>query len=341
MVNLAVVGCGRWGVNYVRVFEELAGSRVEWAFDRDEPSLKKVVQRFPTVKAARALAEITRCSTIDAVVVATPASEHYAIVRQCLAAGKHVLVEKPLALTAEESEEMIGLAEREGKILMVGHTFLFNPGVRRLREYITDTSFGRMYYLHATRTNMGPIRQDVNALWDLAPHDVSIFNYVLGGLPLWVSATGARLFDNSREDVGFMTLGYPDNVIANIHVSWADPYKVREIVAVGSRRRVTFNDLESLERIKIFEKGVVMDSAESYGEFRLLMRDGDILSPRVETREPLKEQCAHFLECLAGEGRPVSDGRTGLEVVRVMLAADESMRMQGAPVGLGGLATSV
>lgn len=336
MVNVAVVGCGRWGMNYVRVFEELSGTRVDWAFDKDELCLKRLVHRFPTVKAARTLKEITRCSDLDAVIVAAPAADHYEIVKQCLKAGKHVLVEKPIALTVEDATEMISLAAEMGKVLMVGHTFIFNSGIRKLKEYIKDESFGKMYYLHATRTNMGPIRQDVNAVWDLAPHDVSIFNYLLDKKPQWVSATGVRLFDTSREDVGFLTIGYPDNVIGNIHVSWADPYKVREVVAVGSRRRITFNDLESLERVKVFEKGVVRETgAESYGEFRLLMRDGDILSPRVENTEPLKEQCLHFLECLHEGTKPESDGNMGLEIIKVMAAADESLKMQGAPVEIG------
>ncbi len=333
MVNIAVVGCGRWGVNYVRILEEIANARVDWVYDRDELSLKKVVHRFPTVKAARTLGEVINSPDVDAVVVATPASEHHDAVKKALLAGKHVLVEKPIALTIDESLEMIELAASQKKVLMVGHTFIFNSGVKALKGYIREDAFGKMYYLHATRTNMGPIRNDVNAIWDLAPHDVSIFNYLLESAPRWVSATGVRLFDNEREDVGFLTLGYPENVLANIHVSWADPYKVREVVAVGSKRRIVFDDLESLERVKVYEKGVTKDKeAESYGEFRLLMRDGDIISPKVENTEPLKEQCIHFLECINENKKPLSDGATGLDVIRVMLAADESLKSNGAPV---------
>lgn len=333
MVNIAVVGCGRWGVNYVRILEEIANARVDWVYDRDELSLKRVVHRFPTVKAARTLGEVINSPDVDAVVVATPASEHHDAVKKALLAGKHVLVEKPIALAIDESLEMIELAASQKKVLMVGHTFIFNSGVKALKDYIREDAFGKMYYLHATRTNMGPIRNDVNAIWDLAPHDVSIFNYLLESAPRWVSATGVRLFDNEREDVGFLTLGYPENVLANIHVSWADPYKVREVVAVGSKRRIVFDDLESLERVKVYEKGVTKDKeAESYGEFRLLMRDGGIISPKVENTEPLKEQCVHFLECLNENKKPLSDGAMGLDVIRVMLAADESLKSNGAPV---------
>lgn len=342
MLNIAVVGCGRWGGNYVRVFEELPQTRVDWAYDLDELSLKRLVHRFQTVKAAKTLGEITNSREVDAVAVSTPASSHYEVVKKCLEAGKHVLVEKPVTLMPEETEELIALAETKKKVLMVGHTFIFNPGIRILRDYINDSSFGKVYYLHATRTNMGPIRQDVNALWDLAPHDISIFNYLLDRRPKWVSATGSKLFGNGREDVGFITLGYGDNVIGNIHVSWADPFKVREVVVVGSRRRITFNDLEAVERVKVFEKGVLKDeAADNFGEFRLLMRDGDIHSPRVENSEPLKEQCLHFIECVSDGKRPVSDGMMGLEVVRAMRAAEESLRQQGAPVEVGGAGAAV
>lgn len=334
--NIAVIGCGRWGVNYVRIFEEMRSARVDWVFDKDEFSTKRLAQRFPTVKAAKTINEILSAD-VEAVVVATPAAEHYETVKKCLNAGKHVLVEKPIALKVDQTEELIALAESNSRALMVGHTFLFNSGVKKLKECMTAESFGKVYYLHSTRTNMGPIRHDVNALWDLAPHDVSIFNYLMEKTPLWVSATGVSLFDNGREDVGFITLGYPDNVIGNIHVSWADPYKVREVVAVGSRKRVVFNDLESVERVKVFDKGVLREeAANSYGEFRLLMREGDIVSPRVENTEPLREQCLHFLECVAENKKPASDGQTGLDVIKVMLAAEESLKKQGSPVEVAG-----
>ena len=191
--------------------------------------------------------------------------------------------------------------------------------------------------MHSTRTNLGPIRNDVNAIWDLAPHDVSIFDYLLEAQPLWVSAVGSRLLGNSKEDVGFITLAYPGDVIGNIHVSWADPNKVREVVAVGSRRRIVFDDLNNLERVRIFEKGVSpsMVEADSFGEFRFLVRDGDIISPKIEPSEPLKNQCSHFLDCIEKGMRPLTDGQNGLEVVRVMEAVQESLRQRGAPVEIG------
>jgi predicted dehydrogenase len=254
----------------------------------------------------------------------------------CLRAGKHVLVEKPITTKGDEAIELIDFAQSRGLTLMVGHTFLYNPGIRKLKDYIQQGDLGRVYYLYARRTNLGPIRRDVNALWDLAPHDISIFNYLLHSTPKWVSAVGSRVLRNHREDVGFISLSYPNDIVGNIHVSWADPNKVREVVVVGSNRRITFNDVNILEQVRVFEKGVEPVATQSeisnYGEYQLQIRDGDIISPRIEASEPLKNQCNHFLECVTQGSRPLTDGWGGYAVVRVMEAIDRSLALNGAPV---------
>jgi predicted dehydrogenase len=238
-----------------------------------------------------------------------------------------------MALEVEQCESLTDLAEREKKVLMIGHTFLYNSSIRKMKEVVRCSEFGRVYYMHATRTNLGPIRQDVNALWDLAPHDISIFNYLLDQKPLWASAIGSRVLRNSNDDVAFLTLGYSNSVIANIHVSWADPDKVREVVAVGSHRRVVCDDLNTMESVRIFEKGVSRGdpAPETYGEFRLSVRDGDILSPKIMPSEPLKEQLVDFVGSIRDQRRPVSDGSVGTQVVRALVAAEASMRVRGAP----------
>jgi predicted dehydrogenase len=334
MINVAIVGCGYWGVNYVRVFSELPASRVMVACDTSEDRLQLLHGRYQLVNTTRSLEEVLANKWIDAVVVATPTSSHFSIAQQCLLAGKHVLIEKPLTATLNESERLIETAARLGRVLMVGHTFLYNSGVRKVKQIVSDAGFGKVYYLHATRTNMGPIRHDVNAIWDLAAHDIAIFNYLLDAHPQWVSAVGARALGNGREDVGFVTLGYPQDVIANVHASWVDPNKVRELVVVGSQRRVVFDDLNNLERVRIFEKGVAPAEleADSFGEFRLLVRDGDIISPHVEASEPLRNLCQHFLDCVEQNQQPMTDGWNGLEVVRVLSAIDQSLARNGAPV---------
>jgi len=270
---------------------------------------------------------------VEAVVVCTEASTHFNVTRRLLMAGKHVLVEKPLTTIAADSEKLIDLAESNSAILMVGHTFIFNAGVRKVKEYVQEDS-GRVYYLYARRTNLGPIRRDVNALWDLAPHDIAIFNYLLDGTPQWVSAVGGKVLGNCRDDVGFISLGYPDNVLAHVHVSWADPDKAREVVVVKSDKRIVFNDLNGIEQVRVFEKGVspVEHKPLNYGEFRFEIRDGDIISPRIEPVEPLKHQCRHFLECVRTGKRPISSGVEGRDVVRVLEAVNRYIECKGLQV---------
>lgn len=333
-VGIAVIGCGYWGINYVRVFDELPGSRVVAACDLNEERLGRVQQRFRYVRTYRTAGELLNDPEVDAVVVATPLSTHYPLAKACLEQGRHVLVEKPFVCQVSEGEELVDLAERGHLTLMVGHTFLYNPSVRKMKEYTVAGDCGDIYYLHATRTNLGPIRKDANALWDLIPHDLSIFSYLLDAQPLWVSAVAAKLLRNSREDVGFVALSYPNGILGHVHASWADPHKVREVVLVGSQKRIVFNDLNGQESIRIYEKGVspAANDMDSIGEHRLLIRDGDIISPKLEASEPLKNECAHFLDCVRRGSRPLSDARSGLQVVKTLLAIDQSALKNGAPV---------
>ncbi len=330
-IRVALVGYGYWGPNYARVFSELPGSEVAAICEVAADRRQRAAEKHRQVAAPRELSELLRRPDVDAVVISTPASTHYAVAMAALRSGRHVLIEKPLALKMDHCRELAEVAERSGRVLMVAHTFLYNAGIRKMKECIGAADFGRVYYLHATRTNLGPIRQDVNAVWDLAPHDVSIFHYLLGQPPLWASAIGSSVLGHSREDVAFITLGYADGVIGNIHVSWADPNKVREVVAVGSGRRVVFDDLNALEHVRVYEKGVSVgeSSADSFGEFKLLVRDGDIISPRVEPSEPLKNQCAEFLEAVRSGEKPLSDAAFGGAVVRTLLAIEASMREHG------------
>ena len=332
-IGVAVLGCGYWGVNYVRVFSELSNARVVTVCDQCPDRLQEVGRRFPTAFLTTQLDAALRHEGVDAVIVCTNASTHYAVTRAALMAGKHVLVEKPLTTSSLEAEELIALADSKGAVLMVGHTFVYNAGIRKVKEYIQQ-SRNEVYYLYSCRTNLGPIRHDVNALWDLAPHDVATFNHLLDSTPEWVSAVGAKVLRNCREDVGFITLGYSGDIIAHIHVSWADPHKARELVVVGSNRRIVFNDLNGLEQVRVFEKGVKPVASEplSYGEYHFQIRNGDILSPTIEVSEPLKNQSRHFLECASRGTPPITSGRDGEEVVRVLETIDRSLSLKGAPV---------
>jgi predicted dehydrogenase len=332
--RVAIVGAGYWGTNYIRVFGELGDARVAVVCDSRPDRLDEVRRSLPvrtTDDAAQAVTE----PEADAVAIVTDASTHRRLAGMALEAGKHVLVEKPLATTSKDASELIDLAERNGRTLMVGHTFLYNPGVRALREYLAAGEVGEVYYVYSQRTSLGPIRSDVNAIWDLAPHDIAILDYLLGMTPAWVSAVGANPVRGGLEDVGFITLGYPGGIVGHIHVSWADPNKVRQVVVVGSEKRIVFNDMDSLERIRVFEKGVkrVDDpKSERYGQHTLQLRDGAITSPPIPALEPLKNQCGAFIHAIRGREAPVTDGAQGRDVVRVLEAVDRSVAQHGGPV---------
>ena len=334
-LNVAVIGCGYWGGNYVRLFSELPDTRVVAVCDQRQECLDKVGRRFPDVILSQSVDEVLTLPEIDAVVISTYASSHYEIARKCIEAKKHILLEKPMTTSVEDAQQLIDLAEANGVILMVGHIYLYNAGIRKIKSLVKQGGVGQLYYLYSQRTNLGPVRYDVNAIWDLAPHDISIMNYVLDSAPEWVSAVGLRALRSDREDVGFIVLGYPHNVIGNIHVSWADPEKVRQIVVVGSEQRVVFNDLNPQEPIRIFEKGIGGSSTlpTNFGE-QYAIRNGDIISPNIGLSEPLKEQCLHFIDCIRNHQRPLSDGWNGRDVVRVMVAIEESIGRKGAPVEL-------
>ncbi|PYR39270.1 MAG: hypothetical protein DMF90_00420 [Acidobacteria bacterium] len=336
-VGVAIVGCGYWGANYVRIFDELNESYVAAVCDQSLERRLDIARRFPGVYVTGDLDEAASQPGVQAVVVCTEATTHYGVTRRLLNAHKHVLVEKPITTTSADAKRLIDLAESNSSILMVGHTFVFNAGIRKVKEYIQkDGSW--VYYLYARRTNLGPIRHDVNALWDLAPHDIAIFNYLLDSPPKWVSAVGGKVLRNCRDDVGFISLGYPNDILAHVHVSWADPDKAREVVVVTSERRIVFNDLNGQEQVRVFEKGVtpVKPETMNYGDFRFQIRDGDIISPRIEMIEPLKSQCRHFLECVRTGQRPISSGVEGRDVVRVLEAVNRSIEYRGLQVSVEG-----
>jgi predicted dehydrogenase len=333
-VGVAILGCGYWGTNYVRVFNELASARVVAVCDRRLDRLREVERRYPGVTVTTEVEAALGLAGVDAAIVCTEATSHYRLTRICLQAGKHVLVEKPIATSVADADHLIDLARSRRLTLMVGHTFLYNAGLKKVKDYIDRGELGQLYYLYARRTNLGPIRQDVNALWDLAPHDISIFNYLLGGVPSWVSAVGARVLGNGREDVGFIALGYPRDVVGHIHVSWTDPHKVREVVVVGSDKRIVFNDLHTMEQVRVFERGIAAaaNGAAAADGYPFVMRDGAIISPKVEASEPLKNQCSHFLERVMQGARPLSGGWEGREVLRVLEAVDRSIARRGTPI---------
>ncbi len=332
-MRIGIVGVGHWGSNYVRVFGQLDSSELVACADSDVSRSEELCGRIPGLKIYEDAHGMLREAGLEAVVVSTPADTHYELVKAALESGCHVLVEKPMTCLSAQSEELVRLAEDRGLTLMVGHTFLYNPGVRKMKELVKSDSFGSMYYMTAIRTHMGMVRADVSTMWDLGAHDVAIFMYVTDSVPGRVSAVSGYYLNRDRADVAYVTLFFPGGVLGNITVSWVDSNKVRQVVAIGSKQRILFDDLDQLERVRVFEKGISIDKPiHDYGEFQFLLRDGDIISPKIEMEEPLRVLTEHFLECASTGRRPISDGRNGLDVVRVLEAAEESAKNCGVPV---------
>lgn len=331
--GIGIIGCGYWGKNYVRVFNELPEATVVAICDRSEERLHEIARRAPGIKLTTDVTELLEDDRIEAVAICTEATSHFKVANQCLRSGRHVLMEKPITTSVSDAIELGQIAETKSLTLMVGHTFIYNSGIAAIESYLREKS-DRIYYLHARRTNLGPIRRDVNAVWDLATHDIAIFNHLLKETPEWVSAVGARALGNCRVDVGFICLGYSKGVLGHIHVSWADPNKCREVVVVCSDRRLVFNDLNAVEPVRIYEKGVsaVGGEPENFGEYQLKIREGAIISPAVEASEPLKNQCRHFIECMQTGERPRTDVEDGISVLATLEAVERSIQLQGTTI---------
>lgn len=328
-INVAVVGLGYWGPNLARTFARLPGATLRVLCDANEERLAAVARDYPGVQTTPDYRRVFEDPGVDAVVLATPAGTHFELASAALRAGKHVLVEKPLAQSSAQARELVQLADGSHRILMVGHVFLYNPAVHKIKELIDAGALGRIYYVYAQRLNLGIIRQDVNALWNFAPHDISVINYWLGTSPVRVHARGYAYIQPGVEDVVFLTMEYPNGVAANVHVSWLDPHKVRRMTVVGSERMVEFDDTNAEARVVIYDKRVILDRQARVGN-GVVTQAGDVLIPRIPWEEPLRAECRHFVQCILSEKRPLSDGLEGLEVVRVLQAASRALREDGA-----------
>jgi len=341
MIKFGLVGVGYWGPNLARNLSQVEGGSLEWVVDSDERALAKICKSYPHVRTSLRYQEMLESAAVDAVVIATPAGTHYEIARACLDAGRHVLVEKPLAMSTRECDGLVELAERRNLVLMVGHTFLFSPPVLKLKEYVQAGELGDIYYAYSTRANLGQVRRDVNALWNLGPHDISILLYLLEQMPISVSAKGIDFIQEGIEDVVFLYMDFPGSTAAHVHLSWLDPGKIRKMTLVGSRKMVVYDDVSTDAKIQVFDKGVDRisspdaESFGSFGEFQLLIRAGDVHVPKIAATEPLKLECQHFADCIANGAAPRTDGRHGRQVVQVLEAAEKSLKSGGAAVEVG------
>lgn len=328
-VKVALTGIGYWGPKLARNLTEMADAELRWVVDLDPTRLEKIQTQYPGVRTTGEFAEML-ASDVEAVVIATPIRTHYRLAKAALLAGKHVMIEKPLTASSADAEELIDIAEARGLTLMVGHTFEYNAAVRTLREIVASGELGEIYYVDAARLNLGLFQTDINVLWDLAPHDLSILFYVLQCDPIAVSARGSASVRPGIHDVAYVELRFPGNLLAHVHLSWLDPCKVRRVTIVGSKKMVVCNDLSDAEKIRIYDKGVDRPyETDNFADFRLTYRYGTVTIPHVPFQEPLRIQCEHFLHCVRTGERPQSDGRVGLKVVRVLEEADRSLQNGG------------
>ncbi len=329
---LAIVGTGNWGFNHVRTFFQLTDCELKLVCDLSETRLKKVHELFPAIKLTTDYQQIIKDDNIAAVVVATDAETHFPLAKQALLAGKSVLVEKPITLDVRQAAELIELAEQQQQILMVGHLLLYHPIVVALKNYLSSGEWGEVFYIYSTRVNLGTLRTTENALWSLAPHDISVMMYLVGQMPEIVNAVGSSYIKPSVQDVIFFSLHFSNSIMGHGQASWLDPNKIRQFTIVSRKKMAVFDDMEPREKLRIYDKGYT-DNKEyaSYGE-QYTMRDGDIFIPAVKMVEPLKLECQHFLDCVRQHKKPLTDGVNGLEVLRVLAAAQKSLENGGMPV---------
>jgi predicted dehydrogenase len=325
-MHVGVVGCGYWGPNLIRNLLENRRCSAVTVCDADNARLERARARFPHLRCVGSLEEVLQDRSIEAVLIATPVSTHHGLAKECLLSDRHTFVEKPLASSAAEAEDLVQTAERRGLTLMVGHTFEFSPPVLKVKEAIESGNLGQIYYASAIRVNLGIHQKDVSVVWDLAPHDLSMFLFWLGEMPTAVSMLGGAFVQPDISDVAFINLLFESGVIANIQVSWLSPSKLRRTTIVGSRQMLIYDDTNPTERVKIYDRGVEFRDPVTYGEFTLTYRTGDIVSPHIPATEPLQLLVGHFLECAATGTRPRTDGESGLRVVRILEALERSGR---------------
>jgi predicted dehydrogenase len=333
MIKFGVVGFGYWGPNVVRNLASLDGVQVVAVADRSEAARRRIQKAYPAIRVTGDSSELMTATEIDAIAVVTPVWSHFEIAKAALENGKHVFVEKPFTSNTDQAEDLINLAARKNLTIMVDHTFLFTGAVRKIRKLLEEGTLGKIYYYDSTRVNLGLFQHDVNVVWDLAPHDLSILDYLIKENPEAIVATGQTHL-NGFEDIAFITIYYPNQIIAHVNVNWLSPVKVRTTLIGGEKKMLVWNDLEADEKIKVYDKGVQFTSQEGLYELLVNYRSGDMWAPQIEQVEALRLELNYFVECITKNEAPFNDGVAGLRVVKMLQAADESLRKRGSLVHL-------
>lgn len=328
MPRVGLIGFGYWGPNLARALSQAHNCNFVACCDPEPARLKRALQQYPSVKGFSCCSEMW--DSVDAVLIATPISTHYELAKEALDQGKHVLVEKPLAHESALCQELIELAKRAKRTLMVGHTFIYSPPVIKVRELIQSGSLGQLYYVSLSRVNLGLYQKDVDVLWDLAVHDISILLYWLGEMPMWGNSFGRCCVQRDKNDVAFVWLQFPSGVIASIEISWLSPQKMRRTAVVGSKRMIVYDDTEPSDKIKVYDRGVIIHEPQSFGEFQLTYRMGDMVAPYVNNVEPLLREVNHFLGCIENGGEPDTNGAFGVKVVQVLEMVSQANELSRA-----------
>jgi predicted dehydrogenase len=343
--RIGAVGCGYWGPNLIRTLIESTNACVDGVADLDAERRAHIAQRYPQISHVTADYRELFGLALDAAVISTPPETHFEIARDCLRNGLHVLVEKPLVTRSDEARELIALAEQRGLVVMVGHTIEYNPAARALKELVQSGELGQIFYVDAVRVGLGLFRPNLNVIWDLAPHDISVMNYLFDAPPVKVSAHGLACLNGVVEDVAYLSLTYPNDVLCHVRVSWLDPAKTRKVTVIGSRKMAVFDDVEMLEKLRIYDKHVdAVPRADTFGEFQFSYHNGNVVMPHIDLEEPLRLECEHFVDCVRNGHRPRTDGPSGLQVVevievpgRLLLGARHDRTAAGSPRSTQGL----
>ena len=331
-IGVAIVGCGYWGPNLIRNFFDTPDCRVIAACDMSEARLEPIQRRHPSLRPTTSFDDVLSDPTVDVVAIATPVHTHFALAKKALEAGKHVLVEKPMTTSPADAQELVDLAERKGLILMVDHTFVYTGAVRRIKQLIDNGELGNMYYYDSVRVNLGLIQHDVSVIWDLAAHDLAIMDHLIEQRPTAISAVSATHFPGGMADVAYLTVQFKNDLIAHFHVNWLSPVKVRQVLIGGDRRMVLYDDIESTEKVKVYDRGVRWndDPLEARRETLVAYRLGDMFAPVLDQTEALRNECAHFIESIRNGTVPATDGHAGLRTVTMLAAAERSLLNGGA-----------
>lgn len=325
-VRIGLIGCGYWGPNLVRNFNETQGARMAICCDIRQERLDFIKNRYPSIEVSNDYTKVIKDPEIDAIAIATPIHTHYKLAKAALMNGKHVLVEKPMTTRTRDASKLIEIAQKENKILMVDHTFIYTGAVRKIKEIIESGEIGKIYYFDSVRINLGLFQHDVNVIWDLAPHDISIMDHIICEKPLRVRAVGNSHIDNMIENIAYIHIEFENDLSAHFHINWLAPVKVRRIIIGGSKKMIVYDDNEPSEKVKVYDKGVsIKEDKESIYQTLIQYRTGDMYAPKLDQTEALSLECAHFIDCIKNKRKPITDGETGLKVVKILQAAQDSI----------------